>query len=112
MTSRVITRPHTGMQVVYGPTWHIREGLLQPGIPSDVQVLARRRLRVLENARSLDDLRAMPRLGLRLSTSSPRPRRAGSWYSLAVSRGWRLRFLWRHPSPLRVELVCARAPST
>jgi proteic killer suppression protein len=107
MTPPVIAR-RAAMQLVYGPTWHIREGALQPGIPSDVQMLARRRLRILENARSLDDLRAMPRIGLRLSASSPRPRREGCWYSVAVSRGWRLRFLWRRETPLHVDLVCVR----
>jgi proteic killer suppression protein len=97
------------MQLESGAGRGIYEGQLQPRIPSDVQQLARRRLRLLANMQGLDDLRAMPSLQLRLRARAPWSRCEGSWYSLALSRGWRLRFLWRRHAAVRVQLIEAGA---
>ena len=71
------------------------------GIPSDVQQLALRRLRILGNVGSLCELHAIPALRLRRRCRSSKIVR----YALALSRGWELRFEWRRGRPMGVVLA-------
>lgn len=67
---------------------------------SDVQHVGLRRLRVLNAATSLEDLRAPP--GNRLEKL--KNDRAGQW-SIRVSGQWRLCFRWQAGDAYEVELV-------
>ena len=67
---------------------------------SDVRRLALRKLRMLDAAVSLDDLRVPP--GNRLERL--RGDRAGQW-SIRVNDQWRLCFEWRESDAYDVELV-------
>lgn len=69
-------------------------------LPSDIQQLAYRKLRMLNNAQSLADLRTPP--GNRLEKLSGD--RAGQ-YSVRINQRWRICFNWRDGDALNVEIV-------
>jgi proteic killer suppression protein len=66
----------------------------------DVQIAARRKLRMLNNAQTLNDLRAPP--GNRLEALSGC--RHGQ-HSIRVNRQWRICFRWKAGDAHEVELV-------
>jgi proteic killer suppression protein len=68
--------------------------------PSQLQKIARRKLRMLNSARTLDDLSVPP--GNRLEMLSGD--RAGS-YSIRINNQWRICFAWRNGDALDVEIV-------
>jgi proteic killer suppression protein len=69
-------------------------------LPPDIQVTALRKLRLLNQARVLDDLRAPP--GNRLEAL--KGERKGQ-YSIRVNVQWRICFSWRDGGPADVEIV-------
>ncbi len=69
-------------------------------LPSDIQATALRKLRLLNQARRIEDLRAPP--GNRLEAL--RGSRAGQ-YSLRVNDQWRICFTWGDGGPDHVEIV-------
>ena len=69
-------------------------------LPPDIQATALRKLRLLNQARRLDDLRAPP--GNRLEAL--KGARTGQ-YSLRVNDQWRICFVWDEGGPNRVEIV-------
>ncbi|MGH7044448.1 MAG: type II toxin-antitoxin system RelE/ParE family toxin [Acetobacteraceae bacterium] len=70
------------------------------GFPSDVANVARRKLRLLDTAARLDDLRSPP--GNRLEALSGD--RAGR-HSIRVNDQWRICFIWQDGNAHRVEFV-------
>lgn len=69
-------------------------------LPPDIQKVARRKLRMLNNARSLDDLRIPPANRL----EALRGDRAGQ-YSIRINRQWRICFVWGNGGADAVEIV-------
>jgi toxin HigB-1 len=69
-------------------------------LPGDIQVTALRKLRLLNQARVLRDLRAPP--GNRLEAL--KGERAGQ-YSIRINDQWRICFLWWEGGPSDVEVV-------
>ncbi len=69
-------------------------------LPPDIQATALRKLRLLNQARIVDDLRAPP--GNRLEAlKGPRQ----GQYSIRVNDQWRICFVWREGGPADVEIV-------
>jgi toxin HigB-1 len=77
--------------------WH---GNVARKLPLGIQSVARRKLRMLNNAQSLDDLRLPP--GNRLEAL--RGDRAGQ-FSIRINDQWRICFEWRGPDAYEVEIV-------
>ena len=78
----------------------IWEGRRSLRLPFAVQVVALRKLRMLNNARRLDDLRVPP--GNRLEKLK------GDWsgcYSIRINDQWRLCFEWRDEGAENVQIV-------
>ena len=75
-------------------------GLRSRRLPSDIQATALRKLRLLNQARVLDDLRAPP--GNRLEAL--KGERKGQ-YSIRVNDQWRICFSWGEGDPANVEIV-------
>lgn len=71
-----------------------------PRLPSDIQQLAYRKLRMLNNAQSLADLRLPP--GNRLEKLSGD--REGQ-HSIRNNQRWRICFVWRDGDAYEVEIV-------
>ncbi|MGH8605831.1 MAG: type II toxin-antitoxin system RelE/ParE family toxin [Gammaproteobacteria bacterium] len=69
-------------------------------LPRDIQQTARRKLRMLNNARMLDDLRIPP--ANRLETL--RGDRRGQ-HSIRINDQWRICFVWTDAGPANVEIV-------
>ena len=80
-------------------TEKIWKGELSKRLPTDIQAIARRKLRMLNNANALNDLRVPPANRL----EPLRGRRTGQ-YSIRINDQWRICFKW-DKGPSRVEIV-------
>ena len=69
-------------------------------LPTDIQQVALRKLRMLNRAQTLDDLRVPP--GMRLEKLSGD--REGQW-SIRINDQWRVCFEWRGRDAWEVEIV-------
>ncbi len=69
-------------------------------LPADIQGVALRKLRMLNQARELSDLRVPPGNRLEALTGG----REGQ-YSIRINRQWRICFNWREGGPGDVEIV-------
>ena len=69
-------------------------------LPADIQAVALRKLRLLNQARVLSDLRAPP--GNRMEAL--KGERTGQ-YSVRINDQWRICFTWREGGPSDVEIV-------
>ena len=81
-------------------TERIWNGERSKRLPSDIQSSALRKLRLLNNARRLDDARVPPGNRLELLSGS----RAGQ-YSIRINDQWRICFVWTQGGPDHVEIV-------
>jgi proteic killer suppression protein len=77
--------------------WH---GELTKRLPPAIQIVARRKLRMLNNARRLDDLRIPPANRL----EALKGERKGQ-YSIRINEQWRLCFRWTEAGPAEIEIV-------
>jgi proteic killer suppression protein len=78
----------------------IWQGRRSRRLPADIQVVALRKLRLLNNARRLDDLRAPPENRLEALTRERRGRHA-----IRINDQWRICFLWKDNNAHEVEIV-------
>ena len=69
-------------------------------LPQEIQKTARRKLRMLNNARTVEDLRVPP--GNRLEALSGD--RAGQ-HSIRINQQWRICFFWQDGHAYEVEIV-------
>jgi len=81
-------------------TERIWRGEISRRLPHDIQEVARRKLRMLNNARSLQDLRVPPANRL----EALRGERAGQ-HSIRINDQWRICFVWRHGHATDVAIV-------
>ena len=75
-------------------------GKMPKGFPTDIATVARRKLRMLDAATRLDDLRAPPANRLEALKDD----RAGQ-HSIRVNDQWRVCFVWRAGGAHDVEIV-------
>jgi proteic killer suppression protein len=83
-----------------GETEQIWLGRRSRRLPSDIQSVALRKLRLLNAARRIQDLALLP--GNRLE--SFKGDRAGQW-SIRINDQWRICFRWRQGAAEEVEIV-------
>jgi toxin HigB-1 len=69
-------------------------------LPQDIQQVARRKLRMLNNAHALDDLRIPPANRL----EAMRGDRKGQ-HSIRINDQWRICFVWKEGDAHAVEIV-------
>lgn len=69
-------------------------------LPADIQQVARRKLRMLNNAASLDDLRIPPANRLESLKGDRKGR-----YSIRINDQWRICFRWKAGDAHDVEIV-------
>jgi proteic killer suppression protein len=81
-------------------TTTIWEGRRSRRLPADMQAAALRKLRLLNNARRLEDLRVPP--GNRLEALQGERR---GQHSIRVNDQWRICFVWRDGHAQQVEIV-------
>ncbi len=78
----------------------IWRGLVSRRLPRDIQGVALRKLRMLNNASSLADLKMPPHNHLEALKGG----RAGQ-HSIRINKQWRICFEWTKGGPERVEIV-------
>ena len=76
------------------------EGVRSRRLPPDIQAVALRKLRLLNNARAVEDMRVPP--GNRLEPL--RGSRKGQW-SIRINQQWRIVFRWSDGGADDVEIV-------
>ena len=76
------------------------QGRMPKGFPSDIVTVARRKLRMLDAAVSLNDLRVPPANRLEALSGD----RAGQ-HSIRINDQWRVCFVWHDGAAHRVEIV-------
>jgi proteic killer suppression protein len=81
-------------------TEKIWNGVRSKHLPQDIQQIARRKLRMLNNARSLHDVRVPPANRLEALRGS----RSGQ-HSIRVNDQWRICFVWMDGDAENVEIV-------
>lgn len=77
--------------------WH---GNLSRKLPQDIQKTALRKLRMLNNAKRLDDLKVPPNNHLEALQRD----RVGQ-HSIRINDQWRICFVWTEGGPSHVEIV-------
>jgi len=80
-------------------TEKVWRGKFSRRLPNQIQAVARRKLRMLNNARALDDLRIPPANRLERLTGD----RAGQW-SIRINDQWRVCFTWTDGNAEQVEI--------
>lgn len=75
-------------------------GTVSKRLPQTIQAVARRKLRMLNNAATLNDLRMPPANRLERLRGS----RAGQ-YSIRINDQWRICFNWKDRDAYQVEIV-------
>ena len=84
----------------HGESERIWNGERSRRLPADIQSAALRKLRLINAAKKLDDLKAPP--GNRLEAL--KGNRAGQW-SIRINSQWRICFRWREGGAEDVEIV-------
>jgi proteic killer suppression protein len=80
-------------------TESIWQGNFTKKLPNQIQAVARRKLRILNNARRIDDLRIPPNNRLEMLGGD----RAGQW-SIRINDQWRVCFEWNDGHAARIEI--------
>ncbi len=81
-------------------TKKIWQGEVSTKLPNQIQQLARRKLRMLNNALKLNDLRIPPNNRLELL----RGNRSGH-HSIRINKQWRICFKWQGNNAYHVEII-------
>ena len=81
-------------------TEKVWEGNVSRQLPNDIQATARRKLRMLNNAHRLDDLRVPPANRL----EALKGKRKGQ-HSIRINDQWRICFVWADGNASEVEIV-------
>jgi proteic killer suppression protein len=81
-------------------TEKIWQGFVSKKLPRDIQQIARRKLRMLNNATSLNDLRVPPSNQLEKLKGN----RAGQ-YSIRINIQWRICFIFKNGDCYNVEIT-------
>lgn len=81
-------------------TDQIWNGVVSRRLPRDIQQPARRKLRMLNNARGLADLRVPPANRL-----EPLKGKRKGQYSIRINDQWRICFVWKDGDAHDVEIV-------
>jgi proteic killer suppression protein len=77
--------------------WH---GTRSSKLPSSIQEVARRKLRMLNNAQDLNDLRVPPANHLEKLSGA-----LVGFYSIKINHQWRIIFNWKDGNANNVEIV-------
>lgn len=81
-------------------TQGIWEGKASRKIPHDIQERAFRKLRQLDAARTLDDLKEPPSNNLEALKGDMK-----GYMSIRINKQWRLRFIWDGNDATKVEII-------
>lgn len=81
-------------------TEKIWEGLQSKKLPADIQNVARRKLRMINNAQGINDLRIPPANHLEKLSGN-----LSGYYSIRINKQWRIIFNWENDAAFEVQIV-------
>jgi len=81
-------------------TENIWKGIILRHIPKEIQIIARRKLRMINNAYSLIDLQTPPSNRLEKLSGNRKDQ-----YSIRINIRWRICFKWQNNDCYNVEIV-------
>lgn len=82
-----------------GETEKIWEGIFSLKLPRDIQQVARRKLRILNNAKKLKDLMIPPNNRLKALKGQKKGE-----YSIRINKQWRICFTWENNHICKVKI--------
>ncbi len=80
-------------------TEKVRDGEFSKKLPNDIQRIARRKLRMLENAQNITDLRAPPSNNLEKLKGTRKEE-----HSVRINDQWRICFIWKGNNAYKVSI--------
>jgi proteic killer suppression protein len=81
-------------------TEKVWEGIRSSKLPPEIQKIARRKLRMINNSFDLNDLRMPPSNRLEKLSGNRK-----DFYSIRINDQWRIIFIWKEGHALDVEIV-------
>lgn len=81
-------------------TEKIWNGFQSKKLPSEIQNIARRKLRMINNAQEINDLRVPPANRLEKLKGS-----LSEYYSIRINNQWRIIFNWNHNHAYKTKIV-------
>ena len=81
-------------------TWKIWEGERVKGLSTEIQEMARRKLRMLNNSQDLTDLQIPPSNRLEKLKGNYK-----DFYSIRINNQWRIIFKWNNGNADQVEII-------
>ena len=81
-------------------TEKIWDGIQSKKLPSDIQNVARRKLRMINNVQNINDLRIPPANHLEKLSGN-----LTDFYNIRINKQWRLIFKWKNDHAFEVEVV-------
>ncbi|GEC72842.1 proteic killer suppression protein [Flavobacterium flevense] len=81
-------------------TEKIWNGVQSRKLPSDIQNVARRKLRMINNAQNINDLRIPPANRLEKLSGN-----LSEFYSIRINNQWRIIFKWENDTASEVEII-------
>ena len=81
-------------------TEKIWEGIQSKKLPSDIQQVARRKLRMINNAQNINDLRIPPANHLEKLSGNLK-----DFHSIRINKQWRIIFKWENDNAFEVEII-------
>ncbi len=81
-------------------TEKIWNGIQSRKLPSEIQNVARRKLRMINNAQSINDLRIPPANHLEKLSGN-----LSGLYSIRINNQWRILFNWKNDNAYEVQII-------
>ncbi|MFP9100428.1 type II toxin-antitoxin system RelE/ParE family toxin [Flavobacterium sp. RHBU_24] len=81
-------------------TEKIWDGFQSRKLPADIQNVARRKLRMINNAQNINDLRMPPANHLEKLQG-----KLSNYYSIRINKQWRIIFVWENENAFDVQIV-------
>ncbi|MGZ5242667.1 MAG: type II toxin-antitoxin system RelE/ParE family toxin [Bacteroidia bacterium] len=81
-------------------TEKIWDGIQSKKLPPDIQQVARRKLRMINNAQNINDLRIPPANHLEKLSGNLK-----DFHSIRVNKQWRIIFKWENDNAFEVEII-------
>jgi proteic killer suppression protein len=81
-------------------TGKIWEGIRSNKLTNEIQNVARRKLRMINNAQNINDLRIPPSNHLEKLSGNLK-----DFYSIRINKQWRIIFIWANDNAFEVEIV-------
>ncbi len=81
-------------------TEKIWEGIRSKKLPNEIQNISRRKLRVVNNAQNINDLRIPPSNHLEKLIGN-----LSEYYSIRVNKQWRIIFVWENDNAFEVQII-------